>query len=667
MLGLAFSLRLEAQELDSLIEIVSSQDLAEKPATLNHIIRLSYLDNPDTAIYYSKQLHKISEQAADEIAVARAEFFLGICYYLKSDYKQAAYYYENAYQAYLNADDKAGISYSLNNLGIIYELQGDFRTALEYYLESLKIDEEIAPPISIADSYTNIGVLLMKLGNLQKAKKYYFKAYNIYKDTTDYAKTGNAFNNLFEVYSNEGKNDTARYYIEKAIQVYKSHNIKQGLHRALLNKAIFFLDINLQDSAYQYFQQSLEISKEINNSTGIASALIYISDIESKRGNSAKAIELAEEALTIFQETGEVGLLATAHEVLSNANLKTGNLSHAYNHLKKYSIFKDSINDISKQSIIAELEYKYESDKIEEENRFLKSENELKERLIQTQKTRQWIIIIALGILLIFIIVLFNITRKLRKANKNLHNSNWEIEVQRKQLENLNRTKDKLFSIIGHDLRSPVANIKSFIDLILDESENFSKDEIIEILNSSRDTSSRTLLILENLLAWARAQQGILKVNKAKLNLFETTEETIELLQSMAANKNINLSNDIPKDCTVYADKDMLKVITRNILSNALKFTEESGHVKIEAQDYEDSKILVSIRDTGIGMGEKEVEQFSKSDTFDSNPGTYNEKGAGIGLHLCKEFIKEQEENIWVESEKGVGTIFYFTVSKPID
>jgi signal transduction histidine kinase len=554
----------------------------------------------------------------------------------------------------------------LNNLGIIYELQGDFKTALEYYLESLKIDEEIAPPISIADSYTNIGVLLVKLGNLQKAKQYYFKAYRIYKDTTDFSRIGLALNNLFEVYSKAGKNDSARYYIDNAIKVYQSHQIKQGLHRALLNKALFLANLEQQDSAYHYFQMSLEISRKINNAAGIGSALINISSIENQKENPEKALQLAEEALSIIREAGDVSLLAEAHGVLSAAYIKTGKIDLAFEHLSEFVRFKDSINTIDTKSIIAELEYKYETDAIEEENRFLKTENELKEKLIQTQKTRQWIIIIAFVILLFFVLILFNITRKLKKANTDLHNSNWEKEVQRKQLENLNRTKDKLFSIIGHDLRSPVANIKSFMDVILEDSEQFSKESIIEILNTARDSSSRTLLTLENLLAWARTQQGVFKVKKTELNLYELVEETFELVQSIAVNKKIDLLNETPKDCMAYADKDMLNVIIRNILSNALKFTEAPGYVIVKTKDHKNTKVLVAIEDTGVGMVQEELEQIFNSNSIISKSGTQNEKGSGIGLHLCREFIKEQKEEIWVESKKGEGTTFYFTVSKSL-
>ncbi len=229
------------------------------------------------------------------------------------------------------------------------------------------------------------------------------------------------------------------------------------------------------------------------------------------------------------------------------------------------------------------------------------------------------------------------------------------------KLKGLNSTKDKLFSIIAHDLRSPFSNILGFSELLIENIRTYpieKSERIIEIIKSS---SKQTLTLLNNLLDWARTQTGQIDFKPENQRLQPIIQKIVDVLNSLATIKNITLSSSLSDDIIAYADLNMLKIVLRNLIQNAIKFTDSGGKVDIHALSNQ-NQIEITISDNGVGMNEETLNKLFNIDTTISTAGTANEKGSGLGLILCKEFVEKHGGKIWVESEVGKGSRFVFTL-----
>ena len=237
----------------------------------------------------------------------------------------------------------------------------------------------------------------------------------------------------------------------------------------------------------------------------------------------------------------------------------------------------------------------------------------------------------------------------------------------RKKLENqlveMNATKDKFFSIIAHDLKSPFNSIIGFSSLLKEEPLNLEKHEIVQFAGAIHKTATGTLHLLENLLDWSLMQQGRIFFEPKEADLSNIAHEIVEQKLNQAIAKRIEIVNLIPKNLMVTVDENMFKAVFRNLVENTIKFTLPGGKVEINAQNA-GNNILVSVTDDGVGIKTENIEKLFKIETGFSTPGTRNEKGTGLGLILCREFIEKHNGKIWVESTEGKGSTFYFIIPR---
>jgi signal transduction histidine kinase len=257
----------------------------------------------------------------------------------------------------------------------------------------------------------------------------------------------------------------------------------------------------------------------------------------------------------------------------------------------------------------------------------------------------------------------FNAAELLARIHNHL-----ELKRVQKELSDLNDTKDKFFSIIGHDLRGPLGMFKSAIDFLLKDFNLDDKDTLNRVLKSLQSSVNLTYQLLENLLQWAKAQTNIIEFEPKMINLFETSKLVLTLLESSYTRKEISCTIEINPELTVYSDENLVTTTIRNLVSNAIKFTKTHGNIKIKAKEIEqpDGKkkmVQVKISDTGIGISPEKIKKlFKLGEKHISSQGTSGEVGTGLGLILCKEFIEKSGGKISVESEVDKGTTFTFTL-----
>lgn len=236
-----------------------------------------------------------------------------------------------------------------------------------------------------------------------------------------------------------------------------------------------------------------------------------------------------------------------------------------------------------------------------------------------------------------------------------------ELRKSEERLIELNATKNRILSIIGHDLRGPISSFKLIIDMMIEGCNLSDSATLLSILQRIQKSAGSTYELLENLLAWASSQQNEIVFNPEKIALYEAVVKTIDLLSNLCNDKEISIDNNIAEGTCIYADRNMLMTVLRNLISNAIKFTPQGKQIQLTASKTQYEQII-TVKDNGTGIKPEDLEKlFKKSEHF-STFGTNGEKGIGLGLLLCKDFIEKHNGRIWVESEFGKGSIFNFSI-----
>lgn len=257
--------------------------------------------------------------------------------------------------------------------------------------------------------------------------------------------------------------------------------------------------------------------------------------------------------------------------------------------------------------------------------------------------------------------IIFSITdiTKLKEIEKALKESE-------EHLQEINATKDKFFSIISHDLKNPFNSILGFIDLLSRNFEKYDNEKRKKYIDIIKNESQLSVNLLTNLLEWSMVQTGRMKYDPEKLDIIEVLNKEFEIIYLKAKRKNIKISVVKDNNYIINADRNMISTIFRNLLSNAVKFTPQNGAIKVtlskQIVDEDNENIKITVSDTGVGISQQNVKRLFKIGENASSVGVEGEKGTGLGLILCKEFIEKHDGEIWIESEEGQGSKFIFTI-----
>jgi len=252
---------------------------------------------------------------------------------------------------------------------------------------------------------------------------------------------------------------------------------------------------------------------------------------------------------------------------------------------------------------------------------------------------------------------------ELKKAEEQIKKQKTEIETRTLELQTLNTTKDRLFSIIAHDLKNPFHSIMGFTDLLQKRHKDISREKLSEFLDMINLSTNSAYQLLENLLEWARSQTEMIRIDPENILVKTVVNEIIELQQLHARNKGIKFVDSISEQASVIADKNMFNTVIRNITSNAIKYTNQGGSISFKSLIKKDS-VSIEITDTGIGMPEEKIEALFQLDKVSSTAGTEGETGTGLGLIVCQDFMIKNNGTITVKSNPGRGTTFILTLPK---
>jgi signal transduction histidine kinase len=362
-----------------------------------------------------------------------------------------------------------------------------------------------------------------------------------------------------------------------------------------------------------------------------------------------KGIILAEKGhFTEFQKI--------ACESLASLAGKKGDFKKAYNYLLQATILHDSIFSQDLKDRIMEVSHQYELERVEVSNKLLVKENEIKEQVIFKQR----LMFAGSIIVILLIIILMLVILKSRKKQNALIK---KLDEQNSELQNLNQTKDKFFSIVAHDLRSPFGALMGLLNELDESYEEYDEDSRRNMIRSLRKSSLNTYNLLVNLLDWSRSQRERIENRAENVNFTEIVEDVFQTLQTRASMKSHTLRNDTDEGTRIFADPQIMRSLLINLVNNGIKFTPKSGQIRVYA--IPDGKFVkVYVEDSGTGIPEQEIPNLFRIDASYQRSGTDKEPGTGLGLIMCKEYVSILGGDISVESIVGKGTTFCFSVPK---
>jgi signal transduction histidine kinase/Flp pilus assembly protein TadD len=564
--------------------------------------------------------------------------------------------------------DSVLIAYINNNIGLIYLDNDNYISALEHfilcrdYLERLKKYEWLTSPLS------NIALIYTKLENYNDALEYYRKALHLaQKHEMGTYNTIQGQNYIAVVYKNLHNTDSAKYYYNLSLsQAEKSKNNYLIIH-TLVGMSDLYISNRQYSEAENIILRAKKIADTQEKDFYAPKIYMQLTNLYAEQNNYKKALEYNNIVFSYYNS------LTLSEKILCNKVFYKSYIDDkqkAFPYLLKVNELTDSLNKQEKLRTVNNLESKYILKNKEKHINQLETENRFHIKSIERNRIIFTLLIIT-AILLLLVIFIINAGKKRRKKlYEKIENdkeliSNQKISLERivEKLEKANNTKDKFFSIIAHDLRNPFGAITSATKLLAEQNRLMPREVLDKLIQELYHTSENTSALLENLLSWALSQKGEIKIEHQQINLLNLVSQSVEPLFITAQQKHIEIVFDIPEDIFITADLNTMKIVVSNIVSNSIKFTRSNGKVKISG--VENSKqTCIKISDTGVGMSEKVVENLFKINKTSSSKGTNNEKGTGLGLILCREFITKNNGTLKVKSTLDRGSEFIIVLNR---
>lgn len=555
-------------------------------------------------------------------------------------------------------------------LGVLSQRKGELKESLDYFIEALELSEKIDNKLFIRNYTSNVGVTYLYYGNTDKALEYTLKALDL---TTQYdlGGEGGILLNLGLLYRKQDNLEESIHFYQRALRYFEYKPDSVGIGRALTNMGVAHMHQNKLDIALGDHYRSLSINEKMGFQEGICYNRVNIGEVLLKQGRYSESVKSLLLALEISNKNGFPNLALETLSILAEAYSSLHDFEKAFKYQSIFIAQKDSLFNQEKIKQMAELEAKYAYRSQKKEIELLKVKEELQEAELKEKQTFFFILIecmVLVALALVFFVIQ-NQTK--RKANEQLSKKNEMLaELYEKLLESENElrssnlAKDKFFSIISHDLKSPINSLSGLLYLLQAGPDSLSDQEFKVLIARVHNSVKSTEELLNNLLQWSTSQLGKISFSPSLLSIEEVVNNNIDLVRVSAETKNIILGHSVEPNIWVMADIDMLNLIVRNLLYNALKFTPRGGRVLIVAER-KGGNLSLSVIDSGIGIEEGHLKKlFSLEYQLNSSRGTENESGTGLGLILCKEFVEKNGGEIKVESIYKTGTTF--TVMLPI-
>ncbi len=660
-------------KIDSLKNLnIGEKDQKKVVDNLNTIAGEFSHNNTDSALFYIEKALTLAQQISYAKGEAEAYFMQSYYYDVLGNNAQAIASLENATRIFTEMGDSSYLSGCYNNLGAFYSYGKNQKKSLEYFIKSIQIGEAIKDSFSLAEAYSNVAGFYDDLKEYTSALKYYKKGLDV---DLHY----NESENIAVSYLDVGYiNIKLRRYDDALIQLQKARGllaeIKDPYFQTILYHrfATYYNETGDLKLANEYIVKAYNICKNYDYPILMADMLSLKGEILLKEKKYKSSLSVLDSAIAQYTDLESTNSLYDIYKNKAKAYSGLGLHNEAYRFLQMSNMRDES----PVTNVIAETLSNFEKEEaLKEERDRLKLEQELRVQkdentLIKVQSRLYFTIYVAilLGVVLVVGLYFYVLKRnhnKLLESNYELINHQKELlqtsysdlKSSEASLAELNATKDKFFSIIAHDLKNPFNTMIGISELLVENPEIKNTDDYEELMLGLFETAKSGHDLLENLLEWSRSQIGTLKMEPRLFEIDEIIKSTVSFFSETTKAKEIRIYIPTENNYTVYADYNMVNFIIRNMLNNAIKFSYQGSQIEILTST-RGNELIICIKDYGIGMDQETLDKLFKIEHSVQQNGTNNEKGTGLGLILCKEFVEKNNGTISVESTKGKGSLF---------
>lgn len=663
----------QTKQIDSLaVELAfQNKDSAKVDTSLKLIKSLYDIGEYDKALKYIIQSEKLASDINYPAPAAKIMYYKALVYAQKDDYINAINGYSKSKAIFQQLKDTLSVAKVNNSIGLIEIKRGNYAKGLQYCLAAINSLEKKQLTKELNKAYASLANAYYEIKAYDKAVEYYLKALEIQEQLNDKQGIIASNSKLAELYSMKKEYRKAIDYYEIVLSYVNTDSIKGVIYPKLGGE---YLKFNDYDKAQDYLVKAYNINYRSDDTSNLLVTLNNLGKLNLKEDR----LKIAEKQLI------EAGALAESldqkEELLKNYGLRKAldstekKFQQAFEWQRKYYTLKSQIEKASNPAL------KSNSNQIRLEldpnfDKEIKSENQpamnvSKADIDNDEFNKYKIIFYALVGALVFVIILIvllyfkrndNIryTQELEEKNIKLQLQNDAFEEQTRHLESVNNVKDKLFSIVSHDLKDSLSSINGFIDLLKDGS--LSREEFDNLIPELSENANNASLLLFNLLNWSKSQMQSLEPKPSLFDIQEVFEAKTKLIEQRLESKGISLIDHSLRDFA-YADRSMIEIVIQNLLANALKFCKNGDTITI-SNHISNGSCVISVADTGVGISKENLQKLFKNNTF-TTMGTDNEKGTGLGLSICKELVELNNGKIWVESTLNVGTTFYVELPK---
>jgi signal transduction histidine kinase len=550
----------------------------------------------------------------------------------------------------------------LSNMSIAYKQSQDFDNALAALLEVEKYFNEQNDLKSLAIVHNNLGELYREnFNDYNRAKIHYHKAVKFNLEINNKHQLSQNYHNLSLANNSLKQTDSAFYYVNKSIEIKTEIGDLGGLatnHHAL---GLIQLEVKQYDAAIKSFQKTLEISEQFGITPGLYYGNFGIGDAYLAKGNRIEALKYYKKVEEVVSQTDSFEMKGAIANKLVEFYKDNKDFEQALFYSEKLKAIEDSIASIKSNERLDELRVQYETSMAQSENEILREREASQQEQIRLQKVFLIILSATMVVLVFMLFTVIKTQRQKKSAYKEVSITSDELqkqyEIVKQRESELRRQvalKDKIFSVLGHDLRTPLANIAGLIDSMTQI--DLTPDELQFMLKHLRGETNASLKTLENILQWARLQMNDKSVYVKELDEDEIIIELIKNFESNTLAKEINVSYKNESKSILKADENQFRSIANNLIANAIKFSPIKGEVKVNFKEEKDYFVF-TVSDQGRGIDNSTIKNLETREELMSTYGTEGEKGTGIGLRIVKDFINLHNGLMEFSKNEPTGTI----------
>ncbi len=635
-------------------------DFSEGVAHLKLEIGVLHYNNSqfDPALRYFLAVRGIAARSGLKQLEAETLNYIGKYYHSKALYDQSLKYYEQSLAMAEKIQDTLRLASVLNNIGKHFITQGDIADGLEMCLRSLRLQEvrSINEEV-LATTCNHLGNIYADREDYERALFYHRKALEVRKSIQYKEGIGKSYLNLGRLFYQMGRSDSAIYYSKKATGIFQTVNYTKGGIKALLLEGQICLGNKDLSRAGEFFEQAKELSLETGYVKGLVRSGIFLGNKLLLQGQPQYALEEYKNSLERAQKNGITDAVRDCYKGMQQCFEMEQMYREAYACAVKYNEINEDMLKSEYGSRIASLEVHFETMQSRRTSELLRVDNKLKNSLLKRKNQLIVTGILILVLLTALIGVLFSLYRYKNRDNIRLKELN-------RELQQVSSEKDRMFSIIAHELRNPLWWFRNITETLSQRFDIMEKQKLNETLIALNESAQNTFLLMDNLLNWSRSKLNMLPFHPADFEPGEVIGLNLSQFKGMASQKGITIIPDLQHTGLVHGDREQFNIVIRNLLSNAVKFTPSGGTVTLSTRDHKGG-IQLLVRDTGIGIDPGMIRNLFDESKAYSTLGLMQEKGAGLGLKICREFSEKNGGSLEVHSTLNNGTTIEVIIRCP--